>query len=47
LNKEKGIPFVKNKPRPNWPFLFYQERGKMYRNPVQKPEPIKHEDALM
>jgi len=24
---------VETKKRPNWPFLFYQEKGKMYFNP--------------
>lgn len=24
------------KPRPHWPFLFYQEDGKMYHNPIKQ-----------
>lgn len=29
---------VEQKRRPNWPFLFYQEKGKMYFNPGLPPE---------
>ena len=37
--------------RPNWPFLYYQHNGKLYRNPVKretkKQQLAKIEDALM
>ena len=37
--------------RPNWPFLYYQHNGKLYRNPVKREtksqQLAKIEDALL
>jgi hypothetical protein len=37
--------------RPNWPFLYYQHNGKIYRNPVKQEtkaqQLAKIEDALL
>lgn len=37
------------KVRPNWPFLYYQEGGRMYRNPIvkRKQDLTEYGDALM